>query len=560
MNQFKRIAESLSTRQKVMIAAVVLLACGLLYSLVQWRKEADFKPMYTGLAVEDSAAVVQKLKESGTDYRLSDSGDTISVPSSKIAELRLEMAAAGLPKTGRIGFEIFDKNNLGATEFVEHVNYRRALEGELERSVASLAEVEQARVHVTFPKDSVFLDAREPAKASVMVKLRPGMHLSARNVAAIAHLVSSAVEGLTPAGVSVLDMQGNLLSRPLPASPDEAASEAVLDYRQKLEHDLVQKITNTLDPLLGHDRYRASASVDCDLSSGEQSEETVDPARSVMTQSQKSEEMMEGAAPGGVPGTPSNLPRPTSRPGLAGGALTTRRTENVTYQSSRTVRTMKIPQGGIKRLSVALLLDQAVRWEGSGKNQKRVVIPPSPEMLKTVHDVVAAAVGFVQERGDQITVETLPFEETLKQKPEEVTAPAAPPRTSMPSWGDWKKYLPYLIGAAGLIILLLILAAVLLFRRKRQDSPPPPETTQNLPAGAAAATLESSNLAHQIEAQLAEREAAQEQADMLALASIKVPPVKTRKAEVLAKQLRENAKKDAASSAQILQTWIHERM
>jgi flagellar M-ring protein FliF len=355
-------------------------------------------------------------------------------------------------------------------------------------------------------------------------------------------------------------MQGNLLSRALPASPDDVAGEAALDYRQKLERDLVQKINITLDPLLGHDRYRASASVDCDLSSGEQSEETLDPARSVMLQSQKSEEMMEGAAPSGVPGTPSNLPRPTSRPGSNAGALTTRRTENVTYQSSRTVRTMKIPQGGIKRLSVALLLDQSVQWEGSGKTLKRVVTPPSPETLKTVHDLVAAAVGFVQERGDQITVETLPFEETLKQKPEEPTAPAAPPRGNASPWLDWKRFSPVLIGAAALLIVLLIIGLVLL-TRKPKVPPRPPEAAPNLPAGAAPANaLESANLAQQIEAQMAERAAAQEQADMLALASIKVPPVKTRKAEVLAKQLRENAKKDASGSAQILQTWIHERV
>ena len=136
------------------------------------------------------------------------------VPSAKLAELRLGMAAAGLPKTGRIGFELFDKMNLGATEFTEHINYRRALEGELERSVMSLAEVEQARVHLTFPKDSVFLEAQQPAKASVLVKTRPGARLAPQNVVAIYHLVASAVEGLAPDAVSVLDMNGNLLSRP----------------------------------------------------------------------------------------------------------------------------------------------------------------------------------------------------------------------------------------------------------------------------------------------------------------------------------------------------------
>ncbi len=166
----------LSIRQRIMVAAVALLAGGLIYALVRQQREADFKPLFTGVAPEDAAAIVQKLKESGVEYRLPENGTAVLVPSARLAELRLSLAAAGLPKSGRMGFELFDKTSLGATEFTEHINYRRALEGELERSVMSLAEVEQARVHLTFPKDSVFLEAQEPAKASVLVKLRPQAH------------------------------------------------------------------------------------------------------------------------------------------------------------------------------------------------------------------------------------------------------------------------------------------------------------------------------------------------------------------------------------------------
>src|SRR6478672_5433376 len=197
----KKILANLSTRQRITILVVAIAIGAGLYSLVQWKKEADFRPLFTGLAPEDGAGIVQKLKEAGVEYRLPEGGGTVLVPSSRLADLRLTMAAAGLPKTGRIGFELFDKVNLGATEFTEHVNYRRALEGELERSVMALAEVEQARVHLTFPKDSVFMEARQPAKGSVMVKIRPGARLAPANVLAICHLVSSAVEGLAPEGV-----------------------------------------------------------------------------------------------------------------------------------------------------------------------------------------------------------------------------------------------------------------------------------------------------------------------------------------------------------------------
>src|SRR5438270_11388684 len=199
----KKVLANLSMRQRITIAMVIVMACGGLYSLVTWKKEADFKPLFTGLTPEDGAGIVQKLKESGVEYRLPEAGGSVLVPSGRLAELRLGMAAAGLPKTGRIGFELFDKTNLGATEFTEHVNYRRALEGELERTVMSLAEVEQARVHLTFPKESVFLESQQPAKASVLVRLKPGQRLAPQNVVAIDHLVASAVEGLSPDAVSV---------------------------------------------------------------------------------------------------------------------------------------------------------------------------------------------------------------------------------------------------------------------------------------------------------------------------------------------------------------------
>jgi flagellar M-ring protein FliF len=564
MAQFRKIFSSLTLRQQITIAVVALLSVAGLYYMMHWRKEQDFKPLYTGLAPEDSAAVVQKIKESGREYRISDVGDVISVPSSQVAEVRLELAGAGLPRTGRIGFEIFDKSNLGATEFVEHVNYRRALEGELERSVSAMTEVDQARVHVTFPKESVFLESREPAKASVIVKLKPGAHLSPRNVTALTHLLSSAVEGLAPDAVSVMDMQGNLLSDPRPSSPDEAASEAALDYRQKVEHDLLQKIGMTLDPLLGHEKYRASVSVDCDITSGEQSEESLDPERSVMVSSQKTEEASGSAAQGGIPGTASNLPKPPPR--LAGsGNNTTHKTENITYQTSRTVRTTKLPQGAVKKVSIALLLDQGLRWEGVGKSAQRVLIPLAPETIKSIQDVVTAAVGFTPARGDQITVESLPFEETLNRPPPEPVSSVSAKPTPVTGF-DWRKQMPIVIGAAAGAAIVIIIAVVAMVRsRKRATATARAEAEMAnrainsgkpaLPvAGAATSSMEQ-----QLEARMAERAVEQEQADLAALAAIKVPPVKTKKAEVLAKQLKENAKKDPTSSAHILQAWIHDR-
>src|SRR5581483_981973 len=245
MDQLKQLLESLTWKQglSLVVAAGVVVA-GLAW-FSRWNRERDFRPLYSSLSAEDAGAVVAKVRESGSEFRLADNGAVVLVPSARVAELRLDMAAAGLPKSGRIGFELFDKSTFGMSDFTEQVNYHRALEGELERSVMSLAAVEQARVHVTFAKDSLFLEAKQPAKASVLVKLRAGTQLSAQNVAAICQLASSAVDGLAPEAVSVLDMRGNLLNRARkPEAGDEPQpSEAALEYRQKIEHALLRRST-----------------------------------------------------------------------------------------------------------------------------------------------------------------------------------------------------------------------------------------------------------------------------------------------------------------------------
>ena len=567
MAQLKKLLESLSLKQKVSIGVAALVVIAAIYGFTRLRHEQDFKPLYTGVAAEDAAAIIQKIKESGTEYRLSDTGGVISVPSSRVAELRLELAAAGLPRTGRIGFELFDKTNFGATEFVEHVNYNRALEGELERSIGTLNPVEQARVHLTAAKDSVFVEAREQAKASVVVKLRLGSVLTPQNVTAIQQLVSSAVEGLDPADVSVVDTRGNLLSK-RKASSQEDSSDAVFERKQLIEHDLLQKINDTLEPLLGHDKFRAGVTVDCDLTTAEQSEETYDPTKSVMTNSKKSEEVTTSNATAGIPGTASNLPRPPVR---AGGPsnMTTRRTEDISYESSHVVRKMHIPDGGLKRLSISVLLDQRIQWEGKGKALHAVPVPPTPETIKAVHDLVAGVTGFAQERGDQITIESLPFEATLEQVAPPQAAPAAPGKSKPGNWKDLlkdQKMLLIAAGAGAVAILLLAGTGVFFFMRrgkKRQvkdaeKAHPKADLTKTVEDAKAKAELEAANAADQLEAALAERMAEQHKADMAALAALKLPTVTTKKSELLTKEIRESTKKDPSVSAHVIQTWLHE--
>jgi flagellar M-ring protein FliF len=576
MKALRIILARLSTKQKILIGAVALMVVVGLVVMARWNKSRDYKPLYSGLATEDAAAVVARLKESAVDYRLGENGSAVLVPSAKVAELRLQLAAAGLPKSGRIGFELFDKTNFGTTDFAEQVNYHRALEGELERSIGAIQEVEQSRVHLTFAKDSVFTESRQPAKASVMVKLKTGARLSKQNVQAITYLVGSAVEGLDPEAVSVLDMRGNLLSNPKKKNPNlPDPDDGALEYRAKIEKDLLAKVNTTLEPLLGAPNFRAVVSVECDFVSGEQSEETFDPGKSVMTSSQKSEDTMGASSTAGIPGTASALPRPAPR-GTGANTTQARRSENITYQTSRTVKHLKLPQGDIRRISASVLVDHQVRWEGSGPQAKRVVTPLTPERLKAIRDVVAGVVGFRQERGDQVVVESQPFEQTLAWQP-----PAPPPTAAAPAGKGngagkgapaigfqlpfalpkWATPRVLMIAGGGLAALLVLLVGFLVMKRRRAKKKAGKAKATvggapELPGGERSEAVQDAKA--QLEARLAEQAAKREQAELEAMAALQLPPPTTKKSEVLARHLSDEARKNPEVMAQVLRTWMNE--
>jgi len=551
MNQLARIWASLSRSQQISLILVPVVVCAIAFGLLKWKHDSDFRVLYSALAPEDASAVTQKIRESGIEFRLDETGASVLVPSGRLADARLALAAAGLPRTGRIGFELFDRSNLGASDFAEQVNYRRALEGELERTVATLSEVDQARIHITFAKESVFLDARQPSKATIVLRLKRNAQLSQPSVIAVANLIASAVDGLVPEAVAIIDSNGRLLSRPHPQGDGDAQlAEANLDYRRQVESELLAKINMALGPLLGPDRFRASVNAECDFTTSEENEESVDSAKSAVLTSQTTEESSGAGIAGGTPGTASNLPRPTARATSAGTGLM-RRTENATYQPSRTVKHTTSPKGTIRRVSTAVLVDQTVRWDGVGLKAKKTLIPPSADVLKGVHDIVAGITGFTEQRGDQITVETLPFETTLEAEPP--PAPAIPVKQVPPGWNIKQ---PTVIGGAAIFILL---AAALMYisLRKRHaraatDVSPPAigKASSGLVDGKTAAD-------HQMEQQLAENEAHQSQLESEALNRLKLP-ASTRKTEVLVKHIRDSVHKDSVNATNVLRSWISE--
>lgn len=563
MDQIKQLFRRLSAGQIAWLTVAVVAVLGGILAVARWNQERDFKPLFAGLTAEDAATLLPKLRESGAEYRLADNGSTILVPSSRVAELRLDMAAAGLPKSGRIGFELFDKANFGASEFAEQVNYHRAIEGELERSVMSIREVEQARVHITMAKDSLYSEARQPAKASVLIKLRHAAALSPQNVAAICQLTAGAVTGLSPDQVSVVDSSGNLLNRPRRSGSSEGAdvTEAALDYRKGVERDLQNKMAATLEPLLGAEHFRAGVSADVDLTSGEQSEEVFDPQKSVMVTSQHTEDGPALPSASGVPGTASTVPPPTSKP-VTRSSNYARHTENITYQTSRVVKHTRLPQGAVKRLSLSVLVDHTLRWEGSGEKAKRIVEPPSAEKLKAIRGLVAAATGFDQNRGDQLVVEAFPFESTLSAEPMTMTAPpnSAPPApgVSLPAW--LRKMNIAVLGGIGAGALLAVIAGFVILRGRAKKKRHVAET-------AAAAVLQTAHtktlgptpdeLQRQLDGRLAEQTADQARRETEALMALKTPAVATKKTEVLTKHIAAEAKSDPGAMAQVVRAWLN---
>jgi flagellar M-ring protein FliF len=380
---------------------------------------------------------------------------------------------------------------------------------------------------------------REPAKASVLLQTRPGAQLRPQNIVAITNLIANAVEGLTPDAVSVLDMQGNLLSRPPRKHGEEAEiSQENLAYRQQLEKDLAAKVESTLEPLLGPGKFRVGLSVDCDFSSAEQSDEVLDPTHSVMVSSQKSEDQSNSTPNAGIPGTPSNLPRAAARP-LGAGINSSRRTENVSYETSKSIKRTKTPQGSIKRISASLLLDQEVQWEGKGRDRHRITVPPSAEKLKAINEIVVGVLGIVPERGDHLVVQSLAFEQTLAETAAEESAPKSgnPPASSNEQLNHMLKDRRVLMGTGAAIVLLAAAFAFffLRHRKRRVELADVPAAIQS--AEATPAALDAAQAADQHEQKL-------------------LP--ETEQIEKLRLGLKAHIRKEPELAAEIIRTWLSE--
>ncbi len=395
-----------NTRSLLVYGSVVALAIAGLVALYLWAGSTDYRVLYTGLSDDDMSAIIAKLREKRIPYRVE--AGLIKVPEDRLYETRIELAGEGLPRGGGVGFEIFDNTGFGITEFAQRINYVRALQGELARTITQMQKIEGARVHLVLPSERPFLEEEKSARASVVVKIRPGTSLTDSEVQSIVHLVASSLPELAPKDVTLVDTQGRLWTRPEPT--EEGFSQVYVARKRELERELERKVQTMLEKAVGRGKVVARVSLELEAKRVEITEESFDPDSQVVRSEQRSLEKTAGIPEeGGIPGVLSNTPGATEQATL-NLRSSQRQNEIINYEISRKVSKTVEPDGRIRRIAVAVLIDGSYETvtKEDGTVEKKY-IPRTEEELKKFTEIVKNAVGFSEERGDTVTVENIPF-------------------------------------------------------------------------------------------------------------------------------------------------------
>ena len=413
----------------LMLGAAIVIA--VMAGVWMWSQQPDYRVLFSNYSDRDGGAIVTQLQQMNVPYKFAEGGGAILVPAGQVHDARLRIAAQGLPKGGNVGFELMENQKLGVSQFLEQVNFQRALEGELARSIQSIAAVESARVHLALPKASVFVRDQQKPTASVMLNLHPGRTLNEQQVSAIVHLVASSVPELPPGNISVIDQNGNLLSDAAAAAKANGLDPTQLKYVHDLQQSIVHRIESIITPIVGPNNVRAEATADIDFSNSEQAAETYKPnsppGQSTIRSQQSSESRASGAGGnGGVPGALSNQPAANSTAPInappnaaasataanANGAAPTQKDSTVNYEVDKTVRYVQQPMGGVKRLSVAVVVNYKQVTDKAGKVS---MLPLSEAERTQITDLVKEAMGFNKDRGDTLNVANTAFAGVIKE-------------------------------------------------------------------------------------------------------------------------------------------------
>lgn len=412
--QIKLAFSGMSAPRMITLAILAGTCIAGLAFLLTWSETDDLHPLYTNLTPEDAAGIVAKLKDNQIPYKLTIDGTGIRIPYEKVHEMRLELASQGLPRGTGIGFEVFDDAKLGMTEFVQNVNYQRALQGELSRTINTLLEVENSRVHIVMPTRSLFIEEEEPATASVILKLRRGKYLNKDQIQGIVHLVSSSVSRLRPEDVTIIDDSGKMLAGSKEESTVSQVTSNQLAFQEKKERLLENRVKTMLESVLGQEKAIVRVSCLLNFTQQEKTEELYLPDNTVIRSEQGSSTVSNTAnqKASGVPGLQTNVVPGRAR-GSATGTSPKNQKEQFTknYEVGKLVNRQILPIGSIQRLSVAVIVDGTYKAgeEGAEDEQEQYVPRTSEEMTK-LENIVKSAVDYDADRGDKIEVVNIPFE------------------------------------------------------------------------------------------------------------------------------------------------------
>jgi len=447
-------------RNIILVLGALAILSILSFVVFKQSSEKDYAVLYTQLSPDDAGEILAVLQEEKIPYKVVGDGSIIMVPKDKVYEVRLKLAAKGLPHGKVVGFEIFDEPKLGITQFQQNIEYLRALEGELERTIKRLNAVKDVKVNIALPRDSIFVRESEEPKASVLVNLWEGRDLTKEQVKAIIFLVSHAVPGLKPENVTVVDNRGRVLSDLV--EPYEEGEEPTKEFqiKRQLERDIERKVRTLLSRALGGGRVEVSASVELEIGKVERRKELYDPDMTAVVSERKIQERetTRKRRPEGAPGAPTNVPPVLDTQG--NNSLTVERekkdlTRN--YDVSKTVENTVAPIFKIKRITVGVLVDgkyEKVKGEDGSISYK--FVPRSESELKTYEEIVKSAIGFDPKRGDRVTVASIPFESQL-------LAGKGEGEREEKGW-------QYILGA---LLIVLIAAALLAFKLLKGKKAPP---------------------------------------------------------------------------------------
>jgi flagellar M-ring protein FliF len=435
--------------------------CGFVF-FISWAGQPNYHPLFSGLNPEDAGAVLDYLKENHVQFKFSENGNTILVPKEQVYELRMSLASKGLPQGGGIGFEIFDNVKIGMSEFSQNINYQRALQGELSRTIDRFNEIESSRVHIVMASKSIFQENQEPASASVIVKLRPGCMLTTNKVQSIVHLLSSSIPGLDPKNVTVVDNAGNMLTRLINEEATQNLSEDHLDYQEKIEKNIENRIKSMLETALGPAKTSIKVSCMLNLKKQEKTEELFYPDNKVVRSEQNFNETTNDGSEQKMSGTPGPLGNnePEKSKGVSVQKGYQKNDKTVNYEIGKVVSHIIEPVGEIKKLSIAVIIDGTYK-ESKDKegNISTQYLPRTKDEMEKLKNIIKKSVNFDSQRGDEVDVINLPFESTKSEQN---------PANETPG-GFWSKvieniyYIKYLIAVVFALLAFFFIVRPIVF-------------------------------------------------------------------------------------------------